>query len=60
MTESDDLTTEDPLDEGYSPPDREQKSWRGETAGEALEGESLDQKLAEEVPEVSEDDGPAR
>ena len=53
---SDTLTgdnTEDPLDAGYSPPDREQKSWRGDTAEEALEGESLDDKLAEEEPEVS-------
>lgn len=45
--------TEDPLDAGYSPPERENKSWRGETAEEALEGESLDDKLAEEVPEFS-------
>ena len=56
---SDTLTgdnTQDPLDAGYSPPDREQKSWRGETAEEAREGESLDDKLAEEVPDVSESD----
>ncbi|MEO9140253.1 MAG: DUF5709 domain-containing protein [Jatrophihabitans sp.] len=56
---SDTLTgdnTQDPLDAGYSPPERPQKSWRGETAEEALEGESLDQKLAEEEPEVSEAD----
>lgn len=56
---SDTLTgdnTEDPLDAGYSPPDREQKSWRGETNAEAEEGESLEDKLAEEVPDVSEDD----
>lgn len=55
-TPSDTLTgdnTEDPLDAGYNPPDRENKSWRGETAEEALEGESLDAKLAEEEPEVS-------
>lgn len=58
-TPSDTLTgdnTEDPLDAGYSPPDRPQKSWRGETAGEAREGESLEQKLAEEEPEVAEGD----
>ncbi len=48
--------TEDPLDAGYNPPDRANKSWRGETAEEALEGESLDDKLAEEVPDVSEAD----
>lgn len=56
---SDTLTgdnTEDPLDAGYSPPDRENTSWRGETAEEAEAGETLDQKLAEEVPDVSEDD----
>ena len=48
--------TEDPLDAGYSPPERESHSWRGETEFEALEGESLDQKLAEEEPDVSESD----
>lgn len=56
---SDTLTgdnTQDPLDAGYSPPDRENRSWRGDTAEEAREGESLDQKLAEEVPDVSEAD----
>ena len=56
---SDTLTgdnTEDPLDAGYSPPDRPSHSWRGETAEEALEGETLDQQLAEEEPEVSEED----
>lgn len=45
--------TEDPLDAGYSPPERESHSWRGDTADEAREGESLDQHLAEEEPEVS-------
>lgn len=56
---SDSLTgdnTEDPLDAGYSPPDRESHSWRGDTGQEAREGESLDQKLAEEEPDVSESD----
>jgi hypothetical protein len=56
---SDTLTgdnTEDPLDAGYSPPDRPSHSWRGDTAEEALEGETLDQQLAEEEPEVSEED----
>ena len=54
--------TEDPLDAGYSPPDRESHSWRGDTAEEAREGESLDRHLAEEEPEVwdrDEDDVPA-
>lgn len=44
--------TEDPLDAGYSPPDRESHSWRGDTAEEAVEGESLDRHLAEEEPDV--------
>lgn len=48
--------TEDPLDAGYSPPDRESHSWRGDTQDEARDGESLDRKLAEEEPEVSEAD----
>lgn len=52
---SDTLTgdnTEDPLDAGYSPPERESRSWRGDTAEGAREGESLDEKLAEEEPDV--------
>jgi hypothetical protein len=56
---SDSLTgdnTEDPLDAGYSPPDRPSHSWRGETAEEAEAGETLDQHLAEEEPEVGEGD----
>lgn len=44
--------TEDPLDAGYSPPERESHSWRGDTVDEARQGESLDQHLAEEEPEV--------
>jgi hypothetical protein len=44
--------TEDPNDAGYNPPDRPSHSWRGETADEARDGESLDQHLAEEEPEV--------
>ncbi len=49
--------TEDPLDAGYSPPDREPKATRfGTTADEQRAGESLDQRLAEEQPEVGEDD----
>jgi hypothetical protein len=56
---SDSLTgdnTEDPLDAGYSPPERESHSWRGDTDDEARDGESLDAKLAEEEPDVSESD----
>jgi hypothetical protein len=49
----------DPLDTGYSPPDREPQNTRfGTTELEQLEGESLDQRLAEEVPDVSADDDP--
>ncbi|MCW2495802.1 DUF5709 domain-containing protein [Jatrophihabitans sp.] len=52
---SDTLTgddTQDPLDAGYTVPDRASHSWRGETPNEALAGESLDDHLAEEEPEV--------
>ncbi|PWI20400.1 hypothetical protein DI272_10200 [Streptomyces sp. Act143] len=48
------------LDEGYSPPER---PWGAEhsgvTAGERWRGESLDERLAEEVPDltVADDDG---
>ncbi|MFJ5773884.1 DUF5709 domain-containing protein [Streptomyces sp. NPDC093094] len=48
----------DPLDRGWSPPER---PWavehRGVTAAERREGESLDQRLAEEVPDVGMSDG---
>jgi hypothetical protein len=44
--------TEDPLDAGYSPPERASHSWRGDTAEEARHGESIDQHLAEEEPDV--------
>ncbi|WNF30759.1 DUF5709 domain-containing protein [Streptomyces sp. C11-1] len=44
--------TGDPLDEGYSPPDR---PWavegRGTTAAEGLTGESLEARLTRELPE---------
>lgn len=49
----------DPLDTGYSPPDYEPKNTRfGTTAQEQREGETLDQRLAEEEPDVSVDDVP--
>ncbi len=49
----------DPLDAGYSPPDYEPKSTRfGTTAEEQRQGETLDQRLAEEEPDVSADDLP--
>lgn len=45
--------TEDPLDAGYSPPDREPRGTRyGTTAEEQRAGESLDQRLSEEEPDV--------
>ncbi|MET9732621.1 DUF5709 domain-containing protein [Streptomyces sp. NPDC006458] len=48
----------DPLDRGWSPPER---PWAvehtGVTAAERSQGETLDQRLAEEIPEVAEADG---
>jgi hypothetical protein len=45
--------TEDPLDAGYSPPDREPRATRyGTTAEEQRAGESVEQRLAEEEPDV--------
>jgi hypothetical protein len=44
---------EDVLDEGYSPPDHEPAHLRhGMTRDEMRRGETLDERLAEEVPEV--------
>jgi hypothetical protein len=40
------------LDEGYSPPDRPPNPHRLETELEQYEGESLDERLAQEEPEV--------
>lgn len=49
--EGDDVT-EDPLDAGYSPPDHEPRTLRiGVTDAEQAEGETLDERLAEEEPE---------
>ncbi|CAL9648771.1 hypothetical protein SUDANB105_06562 [Streptomyces sp. enrichment culture] len=49
---------EDPLDRGWSPPER---PWAvehtGVTAAERQAGESLDQRLAEEQPELTAPDG---
>jgi hypothetical protein len=59
LTPSDTLTGDDeldPLDTGYSPPDREPRATRyGTTDDEELRGESLADKLAEEVPDISDD-----
>nr|WP_220458077.1 DUF5709 domain-containing protein [Actinotalea sp. JY-7876] len=40
------------LDEGYSPPERRPQYHRLETEVEQLEGETLDERLAQEVPDV--------
>lgn len=47
-----DSPTEDLLDEGYSPPERDTRNHWGETEWEERVGESLDQRLAEEEPDV--------
>lgn len=56
------LTGDDPdeiMQTGYNPPDREPHNLRdAPTPSEEREGESLDRKLAEEVPDVSPDDIP--
>lgn len=43
---------DDVLDEGYTPPDQPRPNHFGETEREELQGESLDQRLAQERPEV--------
>lgn len=48
--------TQDPLDAGFNPPDRDPKRWMGDTEDETRGGESLDDKLAEEEPDVTEAD----
>ncbi|MFC5218240.1 DUF5709 domain-containing protein [Streptomyces coerulescens] len=49
---------DDPLDRGWSPPDR---PWAvehsGVTAAERHQGETLDQRLAEEMPDLATPDG---
>lgn len=54
----DTLEDRDPLDEGYSPPE---KPWAvndwGTTSREEASGESLDGRLAREVADLSDDDG---
>lgn len=48
----------DPLDRGWSPPDRPWAVQRtGVTAAEARLGETLDERLAEELPDVTTPDG---
>ncbi|MFD9389219.1 DUF5709 domain-containing protein [Streptomyces sp. NPDC060000] len=54
----DERTYDDTLDEGYSPPEKPLGVTKyGTTAAEQHDGESLDQRLAQEVPEVSEPAG---
>lgn len=55
----DDTGVEDPLDRGYSPPDRE-PSIDIPTPEEERRGESLDQRLAEEYSEEDEHRDPTR
>jgi len=51
----DDRGVEDVLDEGYSPPERYSAAEKfGNTAQEQAEGETLDQRLAQEEPEDDE------
>jgi Family of unknown function (DUF5709) len=56
------LTGDDPdeaMDTGYSPPEREPYNLRHmQTASEALRGESLDQRLAEEEPDITVEEEP--
>lgn len=49
----DDTGVEDPLDRGYSPPDREPAVHIPTTAEEASRGETLDERLAEERDDVA-------
>ncbi|MCX5262930.1 DUF5709 domain-containing protein [Streptomyces sp. NBC_00199] len=50
----DERTYDDVLDEGYSPPEKPLGVTKyGTTAAEQHDGESLDQRLAQEVPDVS-------
>lgn len=50
-----DRGVEDLLDEGYSPPDRE-PSVHVPTQSEERDGETLDERLAEEEPDIDPDD----
>ncbi|MCI3274025.1 DUF5709 domain-containing protein [Streptomyces cylindrosporus] len=51
-------TYDETLDEGYSPPEKPLGVTRhGTTAAEQREGESLDERLDEEVPDVTPPDG---
>ncbi|MGN9760011.1 DUF5709 domain-containing protein [Streptomyces sp. SD31] len=54
----DERTYDDTLDEGYSPPEKPLGVTKhGTTAAEQHEGETLDERLTQEVPEVAEPAG---
>ncbi|MFE2262256.1 DUF5709 domain-containing protein [Streptomyces griseosporeus] len=54
----DERTYDDTLDEGYSPPEKPLGVTKyGTTAAEQHEGESLDQRLAQETPDVTAPEG---
>jgi hypothetical protein len=54
----DERTYDETLDEGYSPPERPLGVTKyGTTAAEQHDGETLDQRLAQEVPDVTEPPG---
>lgn len=54
----DERTYDDILDEGYSPPEKPLGVTRtGTTAAEQYEGESLDERLQQETPDVAVPDG---
>ncbi|GAA4789508.1 DUF5709 domain-containing protein [Streptomyces ziwulingensis] len=54
----DERTYDDTLDEGYSPPEKPLGVDKvGTTAAEQHEGETLDERLSQEVPDVSAPDG---
>jgi hypothetical protein len=49
----------DLLDEGYSPPERDRPTHYGETPWEERHRETIDQRMAQEEPEIWDDDRPA-
>lgn len=53
-----DRGVDDLLDEGYSPPERPRTNTFGETELEEAEGESIEQRVAQEEPETWEEPDP--
>ncbi|CAM5782902.1 DUF5709 domain-containing protein [Cellulomonas persica] len=47
-----DRGVDDLLDEGYSPPERDNRSHYGETAWEEKHRETIDQRITQEEPEI--------